>query len=108
MFYSHFKFFDQAVKHPEMLEWLEKTGACSDLDIWGKEKTFYNFVDLKEWLRKVVMNGESSSDGGRKKGKKVMKKKESEKEESSPKGEKRSHKGKGKAAEGSNKRGSRK
>ena len=35
-------------------------------------------------------------------------KKESEKEESSYKGEKRSHKGKGKAAESSNKRGSRK
>ena len=49
------------------------------------------------------MNGESSSDGGRKQGKKVMKKKES-----SHKGEKRSHKGKGKAAECSNKRGSRK
>jgi len=108
MFYSHFKFFDQAVKHPEMLEWLEETGACSDVDIWGKEKKFYNFVDLKEWLRKVEVDGESSSDGGRKKGKKVMKKKESEKEESSHKGEKKSHKGKGKAAESSNKRGSRK
>ena len=108
MFYSHFKFFDWAVKHAEMLEWLEESGACSDLDIWGKEKPFYNFVDLKEWLRKVGMNGESSSDGGRKKGKKVMKKEESEKEESSHKGEKRSHKGKGKVAESSNKRGSRK
>ena len=37
------------------------------------------------------MNGESSSDGGRKKGKKVMKTKESEKEESSHKGENGSH-----------------
>ena len=92
-----------------MLEWLEETGACSDVDIWGKEKKFYNFVDLKEWLGKVEMDGESSSDGGRKKGKKVMRKKhESEKEESSHKGEKRSHKGKDKAAESSNKRGSRK
>ena len=46
MFYSHFRFFDQAVNHPEMLEWLEETGACSDLDIWGKEKTFYNLKEL--------------------------------------------------------------
>ena len=37
-----------------------------------------------------------------------MTKKESEKEESSHKGEKESHKGKGKVAEISNKRGSRK
>ena len=95
MFYLHFRFFDQAVKHPEMLEWLEDTGACSDLDVWGKEK---NFVDLKQSLKKVEVDGESSSDSGRKKGKKVMKK-ESEKEESSHKGEKKSHKGKGKAAE---------
>ena len=113
MFYLHFKFFDQAVKHPEMLEWLEETGGCSDLGVWGKEKYFYNFVDLKEWLKKVeVDGGESSSDSGdngRKKRKKVMKKKEeSEKEESSHKSEKKSHKGKGKAAESSNKRGCRK
>ena len=106
MFYSHFRFFDQAVKHPEMLEWLEETGACLDVDFWGKEKKFYNFIDLKEWLKKVEVAGDSSSDSRRKKGKKVMKKKKED--ESSHKGEKKSHKGKGKEAEISNKRGSRK
>ena len=72
MFYSHFRFFDQAVKDPEMLEWLEETGACSYVDVWGKEKKFYNFVDLKEWLKKVEVDGDSSSDSGSTVGQKVV------------------------------------
>ena len=35
-----------------MLGWLEETGVCSNVDVWGKKK-FYNFVDLKEWLKKA-------------------------------------------------------
>ena len=72
----------------------------------GERRKFFNFVDLKEWLKKVEVDGDSSSDSGRKKGKKVMRK-ESEKEESSHKGEKKIHQGKGKVAE-SSKRDSRK
>ena len=33
MFYSHFRFFDQAVKHPEMLEWLEETGVRATVEV---------------------------------------------------------------------------
>jgi len=107
MFYSHYKYFDEAVKHPEMLAWLEQSEDILDVDIWGKKKPHYTFVDLVNWLRDVddADAGVSTSDGGKKKGKKPMEKK---KEKKSPqKDGKKSHKGKFKSGE-SSKKGSKK
>lgn len=108
MFYSHFKYFDEAVKHPEMLAWLEQDEDILDVDVWGKKKAHYTFVDLVNWLRDVddVDVGASTSDGGKKKGKKP---KEKQKRRNSPQkdGEKKSHKAKAKSGE-SSKKGSKK
>ena len=45
MFYSHYKYFNDAVKHLEMLEWLEeRQDGPLDVDIWGKEKSTIHFL----------------------------------------------------------------
>ena len=101
MFYSHYKYFDEAVKHPEMLAWLEQSEEVSDVDVWGKKKPHYTFVDLVNWLRDADA-GISSSDGEKKKGKKP---KEKQKGKNSPQkdGGKKSHKAKAKSGESSKK-----
>src|ERR1700679_1700728 len=61
MFYSHYKYFNKAMKYPEMVEWLEaRPNGPSDMDIWGKEKPYYTFIDLMKWLK----DQEDVSDGG--------------------------------------------
>jgi benzoyl-CoA reductase/2-hydroxyglutaryl-CoA dehydratase subunit BcrC/BadD/HgdB len=93
MFYSHYKYFNDAVKHPEMLEWLEeRPDGPSNIDIWGREKSHYTFVDLIKWLKEAGDQANiDSSDDGRKRGKKLLKKRE----KSSPeKDGKKSHKAK--------------
>ena len=73
MFYSHYKHFNKAVKYPEMVEWLEeRPNGPSDMDIWGKDKPYYTFVDLMKWLKEASDVGQDSSDGGKRKGKKVV------------------------------------
>jgi len=98
MFYSHYKYFNDAVKHPEMVEWLEeRQNGPSDMDIWGFEKSYYTFPDLMKWLKKaddgVSVDLDSESDGWKKKGKKAMVKKKS-----SEKDGKRVHKSKAKSS----------
>ena len=45
MFYSHYKYFNDAVKHLEMLEWLEeRQNGPLNIDIWGMEKSRYTFL----------------------------------------------------------------
>ena len=72
MFYSHYKYFNDAVKHPEMLEWLEgRQNGPSDVDIWGKEKSYYTFSDLIKWVDRAGDGTASdSSDDGKKRGRK--------------------------------------
>ena len=73
MFYSHYKYFNDAVKHPEMLEWLEgRQNGPSDVDIWGKEKSHYTFSDLIKWVKHAGngSNSDSSDDDGKKRGRK--------------------------------------
>ena len=98
MFYSHYKYFNDAVKHPEMVEWLEeRRNGPSDMDIWGHEKSYYTFSDLMKWLKEagdgVSVDSDSESDGWKKKGKKAMVKKKS-----SGKDGKRLHKSKAKSS----------
>ena len=79
MFYSHYKYFNDAVKHPEMFEWLEGSpNGSSDMDIWGKEKAHYTFPDLMKWFKEAGDGSDSDDDsdgkqkrkkGGSKKGK---------------------------------------
>ena len=79
MFYSHYKYFNDVVKHPEMIEWLEGSpNGPSDMDIWGKEKAHYAFSDLMKWLKEADDGSDSDDDsdgkqkrkkGGSKKGK---------------------------------------
>jgi hypothetical protein len=99
MFYSHYKYFKDAVKYPEMVEWLEeRQNGPSDMDIWGYEKSYYTFSDFMKWLKEacdgVSVDSDSKSDGWKKKGKKAMvvKKKSSEKDG------KRLHKSKAKSS----------
>ena len=68
MFYSHYKYFNDAVKHPEMFEWLEgRQNGPSDVDIWGREKSRYTFSDLIKWLKNAGNGSDSSSsDDGKK------------------------------------------
>ena len=82
-----------------MVEWLEgRANGPSNLDLWGREKPFYTFVDLVKWFEVMADNGEDSSDGGKRKSKKVLKKME---RSSSPplKDGKRKHKAKAKSTE---------
>lgn len=94
MFYSHYKYFNDAVKHPEMLEWLEKRqDGPSDVDIWGKEKSYYTFSDLIKWVNKAGDRSDSdSSDDGKRRGRKGGHKKKGKLSESS-----KSHKSKSKS-----------
>jgi hypothetical protein len=93
MFYSHYKHFNDAVKYPAMVEWLEeREDRPSDMDLWGKEKSHYTFSDLTKWLKEAGDGAGAavdSSDNGRRKSKKSVGKK---KEKSSS--EKKSHKSK--------------
>ena len=104
MFYSHYKHFNKAVKHPDMVEWLEaRKNGPSDMDIWGKEKPYYTFTDLAKWLKEAGDGPDlESSDGGKKKSKKGVTKKKVELKDSG-----KSHKGKSKSSEVS-KKGSKK
>ena len=72
MFYSHYKYFNDAVRHPEMLEWLEGAqNGPSDVDIWGREKGRYTFSDLMKWVKKAGDGSDSdSSSDGKKRGRK--------------------------------------
>jgi len=94
MFYSHYKYFNDAVKHPEMLEWLEgRQNGPSDMDIWGKEKSYYTFSDLIKWVNRAGDGSDSdSSDDEKRRGRKGGPKK---KGKSSSDG-KKSHKSKSK------------
>jgi hypothetical protein len=68
MFYSHYKYFNDAVKHPEMLEWLEgRQNGPSDIDIWGREKSRYTFSDLIKWLKEAGSGTDFDSDDDEKK-----------------------------------------
>jgi hypothetical protein len=68
MFYSYYKYFKDAVKHPEMVEWLEeRQNGPSDMDLWRYEKDYYTFSDLMKWLKEagdgVSVDSDSESDG---------------------------------------------
>lgn len=84
MFYSHYKYFNDAVKHPEMLEWLEgRQNGPSDVDIWGREKGRYTFADLIKWLKEAGNGSDSDSSGdGKKRGRKEKGKSKSHKSKS--------------------------
>ena len=86
MFYSHYKYFNDAVKHPEMLEWLEgRQNGPSDVDIWGREKGHYTFSDLIKWLREAGNGSDSDSSDDRKKRSKKGKGKHRDNEKSKSK-----------------------
>lgn len=91
MFYSHYnKHFGRIMKYPEMVEWLEeRPDGPSNMDIWGKDKSSYNFKDLAEWLEEAADRTlGDSSDGGRRKGKKGVEKKKGGLKEDNKKGKK--------------------
>lgn len=54
---------------PILKEWLEEGEGCpSDLDVWGKVKSSYNFADLKDEKERQVNKGKKKDekDGGEK------------------------------------------
>jgi hypothetical protein len=68
--HSHYrKFFPKVSNHPFLLEWLENSSQDrpSNMDVWGFEKSNYNFKDLEAYLEQ---NGKKG------KGKKTVKEKD--------------------------------
>ena len=54
-----------------MLEWLEgRQNGPSDVDIWGKEKSYYTFSDLIKWVDRAGDGSDSDSSYGNRRGRK--------------------------------------
>jgi hypothetical protein len=77
--YSHYqKKFKKVASYPMLVKWLDgEDDASSNLELWGVEKSSYNFTDLEKWLQDKESSDTESSSGYQKKGK--GKAKESEK-----------------------------
>ena len=64
MFYSHYKYFNDAVKHLEMLEWLEERQNgpfFGHRHLGNGEKSIY-ISDLIKWLKQAISGTDFSSD----------------------------------------------
>ena len=93
MWHDHLKKqFSRVPKYPEMLQWLnDEEDVLPDIELWGEEKTSYNFKDLKNWLDdkdkrgKVKGKGKAKEDENDKKKKKVEEEEEEEEEDLSSK-----------------------
>jgi len=87
--------FQDITKYGEMLAWLESTpqedgggdeddnniivdGAVYNGALWGKKKTIYHFVDLKEWLEKKKKETQKEKAKAKKVAKKTAKTKDKE------------------------------
>lgn len=80
-FHSHYKkHLSKVSDYPLMVEWLKNTGEDrpADKDVWGMEKSFYNFTNLEEFLvknNKLKAKGKKkesgSGSGSKKTGKKL-------------------------------------
>jgi hypothetical protein len=70
--------FQGITQYEDMLAWLEDRDASDDESVWGKQKTIFQFCDLKEWLEnKKKENKRKLRDnkGSKKTDEKVTKKK---------------------------------
>ena len=73
--HSHFKpLFSKVSDYPLMVEWLENEllDSVSNQEVWGEEKSSYNFKDLCAWLDKSAGKGKkkmkaAKDDGGNEK-----------------------------------------
>jgi hypothetical protein len=95
--YSHYQNkFKKVANHPMLVKWLNgEDDASSDLELWGTEKTSYNFTDLEKWLQEKESSDTESISGYQKKGK--GKTKENDKGKGKEKEKGRSHKKKNSA-----------
>jgi hypothetical protein len=64
MWHSHFKkFFSKVPQYPLMQKWLKgEEDAPEDFEIWGEEKTSYNFKDLSTWLEEKAKKGKGKAE----------------------------------------------
>jgi hypothetical protein len=53
-FYDDFNpLFTEALKYPDMMEWLKQTKDCSSgYELFGEEKAFYTKPDLERWVER--------------------------------------------------------
>ena len=59
----HRRSFPRVLSHPLLVEWLEHGQDCpSNLEVWGFEKSSYNFKDLAEYLDKKREKGKGKKD----------------------------------------------
>jgi hypothetical protein len=49
---------------PVLKDWLEDEGVLSDMEVWGKQKSFYTFIDLMELKKRDVDKGEKENKKG--------------------------------------------
>ncbi|KAF9001465.1 hypothetical protein BDQ17DRAFT_1327140 [Cyathus striatus] len=81
--YENYSNFDKIADFPAMQSWLaEDEDSPTDLDLWGFERDYYTFLDLKRWLKKKK---EKRKGKGKGKGKGKEEKEGKDKEKSSSK-----------------------